>query len=168
MSVLLETARLRLEDWTDAAVDELVTLHADPEVQRYLDANAEGWSREKAEKRLAEWLFEQSELGLGKRRLVRRSDGAFVGRAGFSRYSDTPEIGYSLARAHWGQGYATEIARALSDWYFDARAEDSFVGFTHRDNAGSLAVLRKIGMAWTHSGEIVGLPHEFFIKRRAA
>ncbi len=85
MSVLLETARLRLEDWTDAAVDELVTLHADPEVQRYLDANGEGWSREKAEKRLAEWLFEQSELGLGKRqagpaqrRRVRGARGLFA------------------------------------------------------------------------------------------
>lgn len=167
MSVLLETERLRLEDWTDAAVDELVALHANPEVQRYLDANGEGWSREKAERRLAEWQAEQRDLGLGKRRLVRRDDGVFIGRAGFSRYGDTPEIGYSLAHEHWGQGYATEIASALRDWYFSVRPEQSFVGFAHRDNAASQNVLRKIGMDWTHSAEVVGLPHEFFIKRRA-
>jgi RimJ/RimL family protein N-acetyltransferase len=167
MSVLLETARLRLEDWTGDAVDELFAMHAHPDVQRFLDVNGAGWSREKAEMRLAGWKQEYAELGLGKHRLV-RADGTFVGRAGFSIFGDTPEIGYSLARDQWGNGYATEIARALGDWFFDTRADDRFIGFAHHGNSASLNVLRKIGMQWTHAGDVVGMPHEFFEKRRAA
>lgn len=166
MSTLLETERLRLEHWGADAVDELVLLHSNAEVQRYLDANGESWSREKATARLAGWQSEWRDLGLGKHRLVRRSDGAFVGRAGFSQFGDAPELGYSLVRAHWGQGYATEIARTLSEWFFATRAEDQFAGFAHTGNAASLAVLRKIGMEPTHLGEIAGMPHQFFIKRR--
>jgi ribosomal-protein-alanine N-acetyltransferase len=166
MSVLLETARLRLEDWTDAAVDELVAMHADAEVQRYLDPSGFGWSRDKAMLRLAEWQREARDLGLGKYRLLRRSDGTFVGRAGFSHYGDTPELGYSLARAHWGNGYATEIAGGLRDWFFETQPNDRFIAFAHRDNAGSLAVLHKIGMEHTGEGEVAGMPHQFFEKWR--
>lgn len=167
MSVLLETDRLRLERWTDAAVDELVALHSNPEVQLYLDRDGNTWSAEKAATRLAEWEAEFAADGLGKHRLVRRADGAFVGRAGFSTYSDAAEIGYSLVRAHWGQGYATEIARALNDWFFAERADDRFIGFAHSGNGASRAVLEKIGMAPTHTGDIAGMPHQFYEKRRS-
>ena len=167
MTVLLETDRLRLERWTDAAVDELVALHSHPDVQRYLDRDGNGWSAGKAARRLAEWQGEFAELGLGKHRLVRRADGAFVGRAGFSKYSDSAEIGYLLVRAHWGQGYATEIAGALSDWFFAGRPDDRFVGFTHSDNRASRAVLEKIGMVPTHVADIADMPHQFYEKRRS-
>ncbi|MGV3490583.1 MAG: GNAT family N-acetyltransferase [Devosia sp.] len=168
MSMWLETERLRLEDWSDSAIDELFSMHANPDVQRYLDVNGAGWSREKAETRLAGWRQEHADIGLGKHRLVRRSDGTFVGRAGFSMFGEVPEIGYSLARDHWGNGYATEIAAALSAWYFATRTEDRFIGFAHHGNTASQAVLRKIGMAWTHTADVVGMPHEFFEKRRIA
>ena len=166
MSSLLETERLRLEHWTADAVEELLSLHGNADVQRYLDARGETWSREKAARRLGEWQTEWRELGLGKHRLVRRSDGVFVGRAGFSQFGDTPEIGYSLARNWWGQGYATEIAQALSNWFFATRHEDRFVGFTHTGNLASIAVMRKIGMEPTHVAEIAGMPHQFLIQRR--
>jgi RimJ/RimL family protein N-acetyltransferase len=166
MSTLLETERLRLERWTEAAVDELVLLHSDADVQRYLDIEARGWSREKAAGRLAEWEAEFAAYGLGKHRLVRREDGAFVGRAGFGRDGEVAEIGYSMVRGHWGKGYATEIARALSDWFFAGRPDTSFIGFAHSENAASRAVLEKIGMQPTHTAEIASMPHQFYEKQR--
>ena len=167
MSTLLETERLRLERWTPAAVDELVALHSDPDVQRYLDIEGKGWSREKAAGRLAEWEAEFATHGLGKHRLVRRDDGAFVGRAGFGHYGEVAEIGYSMARAHWGKGYATEIARALSDWFFAGRPDERFIGFAHSDNGASRAVLEKIGMVPTHARDVAQMPHQFYEKRRS-
>ena len=165
--MLIATARLRLADWTEAAVDELLAMHSDADVQRYIDPIGSGWSREKAMKRLSEWQKEARELGLGKYRVLRRSDGQFIGRAGFSQSGDTPELGYSLARAHWGLGYATEIAAALRDWFFEMQPNGRFTAMAHRDNAASLAVLRKIGMQHTGQGEVDGMPHEFFEKWRS-
>lgn len=168
-SVILETDRLVLSTWTDAAVDEVLAMHSDPEVARYLDVQGRIYDRAKAAERVAGWRQEYADSGLGKHRLTRRSDGAFVGRAGFSQFiSGDPEIGYTLARAHWGQGYASEIAAALSDWLFATRADESFIGFAHRDNTASRRVLEKIGMQPTHEGTIAEMPHQFYIKRRAA
>ncbi|WP_412674264.1 GNAT family N-acetyltransferase [Agrobacterium rubi] len=56
------------------------------------------------------------------------------------------ELGYSLSQNEWGQGYATEIASALRDWFFDQNLASKFVAFTHPDNAASQNVLTKIGM----------------------
>lgn len=162
----LETARLTLTDWGEDAVDNLMVMHNDPEVQRYLDPHRLGWTRDKAAYRLAGWIEERLQLGLGKYPVIRKADGAFVGRAGFSLYEGEPEIGYSFGRPHWGQGYATEIAGALRDWFFANRPEPSFIGFAHVDNAGSRRVLEKIGMRPTHEAPVLGMPHQFYVLER--
>ena len=166
-TTILETDRLVLSTWTDTAAEELYALQADPEVSHYLFSYGDGWSVAKAGERIAGWQREYAEAGLGKQRLKRKSDGAFVGRAGFSVYGeDAPELGYTLARAHWGQGYASEIAQALSDWLFANRNDSHFIGFAHRDNAASRRVLEKIGMVATHEGIVGNLPHQFYRKDR--
>ena len=166
---ILETDRLVLTTWTETGVDEVLEMHSHPDVARYLDANGKVYDRAKAEARVAEWLQEYSETGLGKHRLTLKSSGQFVGRAGFSQsITGSPEIGYTLARPHWGQGYASEIAMGLSDWFFATRNDASFVGFAHRDNAASRRVLDKIGMQPTHEGVIAEMPHQFYIKHRPA
>lgn len=162
----LETERLRLTPWSQGSVDELFAMHAHPMVARYLDAQGRVYDRAKAEQRIIGWQQEFAEHGLSKFRMVRRADGAFVGRAGFSPFNGKAEIGYSLAYEHWGQGYASEIAQALSDWFFANREEDSFIGFAHVDNAASRRVLEKIGMIPTYTGVVAEMPHQFYIKTK--
>ncbi|GLQ54909.1 GNAT family N-acetyltransferase [Devosia nitrariae] len=162
----LETERLRLTLWIDGSVDELFTMHADPLVARYLDADGRVYDRAKAEERIAGWQKECAEAGLGKFRMIRKADGAFIGRAGFSPFEGGPEIGYSLASAHWGQGYASEIAQGLNDWFFANRPEDAFIGFAHVDNLASRRVLEKIGMTPTHTATVAEMPHQFYLKSR--
>jgi RimJ/RimL family protein N-acetyltransferase len=164
----LETERLRLTPWLAGSVDELLAMHSHAMVQRYLDVEGRLYDRAKAEQRIADWREEFAELGLGKFRMVRKSDGAFVGRAGFSPFNGEAEIGYSLAYEHWGQGYASEIARGLNDWFFANRGDDSFIGFAHVDNAASRRVLEKIGMIPTHTGVVADMPHQFYVKARPA
>lgn len=168
-TIIMETERLVLSTWTEAAADELFALQADPEVSHFAGGYGADWSRQKAATRIAFWQREYAEHGLGKQRLSRKSDGAFIGRAGFSLYFEgAPELGYALGRAHWGQGYASEIAQALSDWLFASRADSHFVGFAHIGNGASRRVLEKIGMVPTHEGMIGDLPHQFYRKDRSA
>lgn len=168
-TVILQTERLVLSTWTETAVDEVLAMHSHPDVARYLDIEGKVYDRAKAEARVAGWRQDYAETGFGKHRLTRKSDGQVVGRAGFSQFiPGTAEIGYTLARPHWGQGYASEIAQGLSDWLFATRSDASFIGFAHRDNAASRRVLEKIGMQPTHEGLIAEMPHQFYIKHRPA
>lgn len=164
----LETERLRLTLWIDGSVDELFAMHADPLVARYLDAEGRVYDRAMAEHRVAGWQKEFVESGLGKFRMIRKTDGAFIGRAGFSPFEGELEIGYSLASAHWGQGYASEIAQGLCDWFFANRQEDTFIGFAHVDNLASRRVLEKIGMQPTYTATVADMPHQFYLKSRPA
>ena len=56
------------------------------------------------------------------------------------------EVGWRLAREHWGQGYATEAARAWLAHGFGAMDVPEIVAFTAPANARSQAVMRRLGM----------------------
>lgn len=167
-AVILQTERLALTPWRADQLDDLVALQSDPKVARFYDIAGVPWTREKCETRLATWATELAEHGLGKHRLVRRSDSLLIGRAGFSMHARTgeAELGYGLASEFWGLGYATEIAAALRDWYFATRTEDHFIAFAHRDNTASRHVLEKIGMVATYAMMFADMPHQFYTLKR--
>lgn len=170
-SDLFETERLVLSGWRMDQLDDLVRLHGNPNVSRYLTLSGEPWTRPQAETALSGWIDLFQTRQLGKLRLTRKSDGAFIGRAGFGIYGPTgePEIGYALFEDHHGQGFASEAAAGLRDWFFSADKGEHFIGFADTRNAPSLAVLKKIGMEKTHvETEPSGLTCQFHILRRPA
>ncbi len=166
---LFETERLVLSGWRADQVDDLVALHGTPEIARYLTVSGEPWTRAQAETAVAHWidLFETRQLG--KLRLTRKSDGAFIGRAGFGIYPPTgePEIGYALFADYHGAGYAKEAAAGLRDWFFASGKGEHFIAMADIRNAPSLAVLARIGMEKTHvEVDHLGLTCQFHILRR--
>ena len=56
------------------------------------------------------------------------------------------EIGWRLATAHWGRGYATEAARAALAYAWDPLGLDEVVSFTTAGNTRSRAVMARLGM----------------------
>lgn len=56
------------------------------------------------------------------------------------------EIGWRFARRYWGQGYASEAARAALDYGFSALGLPEIVAFTSVNNVRSIAVMRRIEM----------------------
>ena len=58
----------------------------------------------------------------------------------------TAEVGYTLAREHWGKGYATEALDALVGYLFDALGVTRVFGMLHPDNAASAMVLERTGL----------------------
>lgn len=148
---LLETDRLVLSGWRADQLDDLMRLHGDPTVARYLTEHGRPWTRKEAEASLAHWMELFHTVRMGKLRVTRKSDGVLVGRAGFGIYPPTgePEIGYSLYPEHWGNGYAYEAACGLRDWIFRDTKWDHFIGMADVRNTASLKVLGRIGMAKT-------------------
>jgi ribosomal-protein-alanine N-acetyltransferase len=162
---LLESERLIVSGWRPDQLDDVVHLHADPETARYLTEDGLPWSRDFAQAKLDSWIALFDSDRMGKMRLTRKSDGAFIGRAGYSFYPPTgvPEIGFALLPEFRGMGYATEAASALRDWLFRETAWDHFIGFADVRNTASCATLRRIGMVPTHVETTQGLSCQFHL-----
>ncbi|HYJ69914.1 MAG TPA: GNAT family N-acetyltransferase [Nocardioidaceae bacterium] len=98
----------------------------------------------------------------GDRAIVRRSDGRLIGACGLVPYLApfdqldpghrptrwTPEVGlyYELGSDHRGRGYATEAVRELIRWAGEELRLDRIVATTTYDNAGSIAMMERLGM----------------------
>ena len=149
---MIETERLllrepRLEDAADLAV-----AYADPEVMRYMDDGSTATLAE-VEEGIARWLRRWDDWGMSLYSLERREDGRVLGRAGFLRWDpetweiggDEVELGWLLAREHWGQGYATEAALALRDWAGEERGLTRLISMIRHDNDRSARVAERIG-----------------------
>jgi RimJ/RimL family protein N-acetyltransferase len=78
--------------------------------------------------------------------LMLRADGAprLVGACGLGERNGEAELGYWIAREHWGQGFATEAAKAVIG-IARALGHRKLVAGHFVDNPASGRVLRKIG-----------------------
>jgi len=143
----LHTARLLLRPVDDADADALFALHSSAHVLRYWDAPP--WSeRERAERFIAA-CREMAEDGSGARLAIERiSDGDFLGWCGLTRWNPeyrSASLGYCLDDAAWGNGYATEAARAVVQWAFDALPLNRVQAEADTRNTASARVLEKLG-----------------------
>ena len=79
--------------------------------------------------------------------ITRASDAALVGCTGIAPDKDDPnaaELGYWIAREHWGQGYATEAGRAVLQ-VANSLGHTQLVASHFIDNPASGKVLEKLG-----------------------
>lgn len=82
--------------------------------------------------------------------VITRTDGKLVGGCGIgSLRADGPEIGYWIGVPHWGNGYATEAARALVDHAFGDLDYEELRAGARVTNPASRRVLEKCGFQWT-------------------
>jgi RimJ/RimL family protein N-acetyltransferase len=85
----------------------------------------------------------------GEATLVLTLDAAPIGVCGVEPREDGPEIGYWIGVSYWGQGYATEAARAVIDYAFGELAHESLQAGARVSNPASRRVLEKCGFQWT-------------------
>jgi RimJ/RimL family protein N-acetyltransferase len=77
-------------------------------------------------------------------------NGRLIGNCGIGRLrADGPEIGYAIGVDHWGNGYATEAARALIDHAFGDLGFEELKAGARVSNPASRRVLEKCGFQWT-------------------
>lgn len=146
----LETERLTLREWVTGDLEPFAAMSADPQVMRWLGGCL---SREEAAAYVTRAALSFSTLGMGRFAIERRSDEAFVGACGLMPgRSDLPiapyvDIGWRLAPAAWGHGYATEAAAAVLDDGFQRLGLNEIAAITMQANVRSRAVMERVGMA---------------------
>jgi RimJ/RimL family protein N-acetyltransferase len=137
------TSRLTAERLRESHLEDLVTLHLDPEVSRYLG----GVRSPEATKtyltvNIAHWNQHGSGLWV-----LRTQTGEFAGRAGIRHVvvdgAEEVEIVYTLKRTLWGQGLASEIVNVLTGIGLSKFKLSSLVGLVSVENRPSRRVLEK-------------------------
>jgi RimJ/RimL family protein N-acetyltransferase len=148
----IATDRLVLRRWDlDADLDPFAAMCADPEVMRYIGDGATQTRAQCADRlRAFEEVWRERGFGLFATELT--ATGEMIGFAGLAIPDFLPEImpsveiGWRLARVHWGHGYATEAARAVLAFGFERVGLDRVVSVHALGNEASANVMRKIGM----------------------
>jgi RimJ/RimL family protein N-acetyltransferase len=144
----LRTERLILRRWRDSDLEPWAAMNADPEVREHL---GDVLTREQSDASVARFQAEFDERGYGWWAVEVRETGGFAGFAGLDRVDDGlpftgVEIGWRLARAAWGKGYATEAALAVLAFGFGTLGLPEILAVTTATNLRSQAVMRRIGM----------------------
>jgi RimJ/RimL family protein N-acetyltransferase len=76
-------------------------------------------------------------------------DDALIGGCGVAQSDSGPELGYWVGVPFWGQGFATEAARAVIDYAFSSLGHESLESSARVSNPASRRVLEKCGFQWT-------------------
>jgi RimJ/RimL family protein N-acetyltransferase len=145
----LGSARLVLRRWQERDLAPFASLNADPEVMEHFPARL---SREESDALVRRFEAGFEARGFGVWALELGATGEFIGFCGLSvpsfeaPFMPAVEIGWRLARPYWGQGYATESARAALGFAFEDAGLAEVVSFTTRGNERSRAVMRRLGM----------------------
>lgn len=148
----IASPRTTVREIREADLADLMEINGDPEVTRFLpyatwQSEADGQA----------WLKRMQTLAAtGTARqlvIVRSADGKAIGTAllfKFDEGSGRVELGYTLGRAHWRQGYSTEALRALLSHAFAALGIRRVEAEVNPDNEASNRLLRALG--FTHEG----------------
>lgn len=181
-TIAIESERLLLRRIELADLGYYAAIHADPEVARYIGhgqprpaSETEGWLRA--------ILDSYAKAALGQLAVVRKSDGALIGRCGlsdaaieaqrdpaairkgwfFSAHVPAatpvtllPELGYTFGRQAWGQGFASEAAGRIYQYVLEHRDFAEIMSVIHPDNQASLGVARKFGVKYVDQIELSG------------
>lgn len=149
---IISTPRLGLRRWIDTDIDTFGAMNKDAEVMRY-------YPRTLAENETLEMVhrinshFDKHKFGLFavEDKLTKQ----FIGYTGFavpsfeSFFTPCIEIGWRFQRAAWGQGFATEAAKACLKYGFRILDFEKVVSFTATINLRSENVMKRIGMIKT-------------------
>lgn len=143
---VIETARLRLRPWGLGDVDDVLAYARDPEWSRFLHALPQPYDRRHAEQFIARQLLLDR---VTQPAWAVQSQESVIGgiNVRFDFENALCEIGYSIARTHWNEGFCTEAARAVIDAAFSTHPELNRVhARADARNTASQRVMAKVGM----------------------
>ena len=175
MNYIIETERLKLRELTLDDIDKLALVLSDPRSMKFYP---HPFSREEVEHWI-KWNIENyKKYGFGLWAVIEKESGEFIGDCGITMQQvdlgfiqnpkngrvkalseaclDRPyedlfhEIGYHLIKEYRGKGYATEAARACSD-FAKSRGVKQIISYMKSDNLPSRHVAERNGMTFVKS-----------------
>ncbi len=145
----LTTSRLLLRQWREEDLAPFAAMNTDP---RVVESLYYALSRDESDAMVARIRAQFAERGYGLWAVEEIGGAPFIGTVGLSvprivlPFTPCVEVGWRLAPAYWGNGYATEAASAALEYGFDRAGLDEIVSFTAAMNGRSRRVMERLGM----------------------
>lgn len=152
----IETSRLLIRPLGPGDLDDYLELNQQPLVIEFLGSTTPELARQRLE--LCERVWE--ERGHDLMAVIESSSGRFLGRTGlryWTQFNET-EVGWVFHRRAWGQGYATEAARAVIDWGFRTLPVPYITAMIRPDNGRSLGVAGRLGLTPIRDDSVYDIP----------
>ena len=147
--IILKTKRLLLRTWQEFDIEPMSIINQNPFVCEFLP---EIGNKTETENLIRRFIRHYDKYGFTAYAIELRSNGTLIGFAGLlvttfqADFTPAVEIGWRLNSPYWGQGYATEAAKAIVDYAFTTLQLKEIVSFTVKNNFRSRRVMEKIGM----------------------
>jgi RimJ/RimL family protein N-acetyltransferase len=154
----IETERLRLLPFEEADAEAAFGWFSDPIVMALVPSGPDS-SLAATRKRVEG--YRQHQVAHGFSKWVIRLKGTLkpIGDSGLLVLHEPQaiDLGFRLARLHWGRGFASEAAAAWVRTAFEQLGIDRLTAFAHPENVASLAVLRKLGFTEAGARQVMGM-----------
>jgi RimJ/RimL family protein N-acetyltransferase len=152
----ITTQRLLLREWQDPDRHAFAQMNADPRVSEFLVGPVTRADSDDMVDRIDRCWRER---GYGLWATERRDSGTFIGYVGLwpatfdASFTPAVEVGWRLAPAHWGNGFATEGALEAMRYGFEVMDMTEIVSFTAAANERSWRVMQRLGMSRDPDGD---------------
>jgi RimJ/RimL family protein N-acetyltransferase len=159
----LLTHRLRLRPYRPDDIAPMFEVFGDQEVMRFSQSGGDP-SLDVTAARVQKLIDHQAKFGFSLWVVEDRETGVILGDCGLKQLEDGPEIevGYRFAKAHWGQGYATEAAAASVRHGFNTLELPRIVAVVDPANLASCRVIEKIGLPYQRPAHYYGRQLSYF------
>ena len=166
---MIETKRLILRTWRETDIAPNTAMLSDPDTARYITADHKpitselnGWRN--AAIMSGHWALH----GYGMFVVEEKASGKYVGRVGPWHPPTWPgfEVGWGIASAFRGKGYAVEATRAAIDWVFDSLAVDRIIHCIDPANTASQRVARRLNARIEGEIELFGHAVDLWVTTR--
>lgn len=166
---IIETRRLRLREFRQSDLPAFAAMNANPEFIRFLGSGVP-ISKEESWRVMSMLLGHWQLRGFGMWLIEHKETGQFLGRGGLWQPEGWPgiEAGWGLSPEAWGQGYATEAARAFIDWGFEQLECYEIISIIHPENSASKKVAERIGENFKGRQQVNGKDAEIYAITRQA
>jgi RimJ/RimL family protein N-acetyltransferase len=143
----LSTGRLTLRPFAEGDLDAFAAIWADEETTRYVGGVK---TREGTWLKLAGYLGHWVLRGYGQWAVVETASGRLIGRCGLWNPVGWPEleVGWTLERSTWGQGFATEAGERAIAWAREELGLTRIASCIVPGNERSIAVAERLGMSF--------------------
>ena len=157
----LATDNLVIRSVAAEDVGDYASIVADPEVMRYL---GETLDKASAAAYIADCIERDLNTGISRYAVLQKVDGAFIGLCGFKFLTEDygnqvpqgtvwTDFGWRYRRASWRRGFGFEAASAVYEFGKSQLGLRNIEARAHRDNAGSLRIIEKLGFKWMNDYE---------------
>jgi RimJ/RimL family protein N-acetyltransferase len=166
----IETARTLLRPFMPDDIPAYAAIRAKPEVVRFIAGErAARQAADLAPRSIIAFNQHWQERGYGPWAMVEKASGRLMGHMGLRYVPEmaATEILYMLDTPFWGQGYATEGARASRDHGFEVVGLARVVAFAAVENRASQRVMRKIGLTFETLRPYKGFTVAFYAMERS-